>query len=136
IPPTPPSMAGPFGPPRQVITDASGHYVFDGLTPGRYRLDVERPGFAPLFDPWSMMGSPNMGTFELTAGQVMDGVNLALKKGGAISGQVIDGAGEPVVGANVVALRPAPRPNNPPPGMNMPRFVPAGGGASTNDLGE
>jgi hypothetical protein len=79
---------------------------------------------------------------EISAGQVVDNLELSLNRGGVITGQVLDASGEPVIGASVIALRPAPRPSGFSPGgapaetRALPRFLPVAANASTNDLGE
>jgi protocatechuate 3,4-dioxygenase beta subunit len=110
--------------------------VFDGLPPGRYRIDAQKATFAsPLFTP-----DPSaFHTFQLAAGQTLDGVNIPLLKGAVITGQILDpSSGEPVVGTMVMAMR---RPGVAGGGAGFvssgtPRLVPAGQSVQTNDLGE
>jgi hypothetical protein len=45
----PPGAAGPL----QAVTDANGQFVFEAVAPGRYRIDAQKTGFAPLADPAS-----------------------------------------------------------------------------------
>src|SRR4249920_1263948 len=45
----PPS--GPMAMPPQAMTDQDGRFVFNGLAPGEYRIDVQRTGFASSADP-------------------------------------------------------------------------------------
>jgi protocatechuate 3,4-dioxygenase beta subunit len=120
---------GPMGPPPQAITDQDGRFAFGKLAPGEYRLDVQKTGFAPLNEP---MTQPR--TFTVAAGQPLS-VDLRLQRGGVISGRVLDGTGEPMTDANVMAMRRMPAPPN---GVRQPRLLlaPMRGPQQTNDLGE
>jgi carboxypeptidase family protein len=132
LPESPPSIAGspvPFSiaPPMQ-ITDEDGHYGFDGIPPGRYRIDAQKAGFASAIDPLDMDPS-TFRWFELTGGQSLDDMNVSLKRGAVIAGQIFDpSSGAPMVDARVMAMRRLP--NGPAP------LLPIGQDARTNDLGE
>lgn len=131
-----PVVSFPPGPPPQAITDQDGRFVFDGLQPGRYRIDAQKATFAsPVFPP-----DPSaLRTFQLAAGQTVDGVNISLLKGAVITGQILDPAsGEPVVGTMVMAMRRAGVAGGAE-GLlasGIPRLMPAGSSTQTNDLGE
>ena len=133
LPQGPPRAASspPFrgGPPPQTTSDENGRYVFDGLAPGRYRIDAQKAGFAPAVDPFTI--NPSMlRPFELAAGQALNDMNVLLRKGGAIAGQVLGASfGEPLADARVMAMR---RPPRGPSG----RLLPVGQNGQTNDLGE
>ena len=129
-----PVVSPPTGPPPQTITAEDGRYMFDGLAPGRYRIDAQKAGFAsPLADPAAFR------TFEVAAGQILDGVNFSLPKSAVIAGQILDpSSGEPLANAMVMAMRRlgavgAPVLYSP---QGLPRLMPAGQSAQTNDLGE
>jgi hypothetical protein len=131
-----PVVSPPGGPPPQAVTDQDGRFVFDGLPPGRYRIDVQKATFA---SPVSPPDPSALRTFQLAAGQALDGVNIPLLKGAVIAGQILDpSSGEPVVGTMVMAMRRLGVVGGPaglvPSGT--PRLVPAGQSAQTNDLGE
>jgi hypothetical protein len=123
------------GPPPQAITDQDGRFIFDGLPPGRYRINVQKGGFASPLPP-----DPSaFGTFDVAAGQILDGVDVSLLKGAVITGQILDpSSGEPVVGTMVMAMRRLGAVGGPagfvPSGT--PRLIPAGQSVQTNDLGE
>jgi hypothetical protein len=102
--------------------------VFDRLTPGAYRLSVQKTGFAPLNGP----GVPTSSPIQLVAGQVIDNLDLHLQKGAVISGKVLDAAGEPLPDARVMPLRRMTMGRSGAPA----RLFPAGPGGQTNDLGE
>jgi hypothetical protein len=120
---------GPMGPPPQATTDQDGRFALSNLAPGEYSLDVQKTGFVPLNGP---MTRPR--TFAVAAGQVLS-LDLHLQRGGVISGRVLDGTGEPLTEARVMAMRRMPAPTN---AGGQPRLVPAPmqGPQQTNDLGE
>jgi protocatechuate 3,4-dioxygenase beta subunit len=122
---------GPMGPPAQTTSDQDGRFGFDRVSPGTYRLDAQKAGFAPPDD-----ASRNQ-TFSVSEGQSTD-VTVRLQKGAAITGKVVDPTGEPVTDARVVVLRHTPMPAGGARGLPpMPRLMPVPSpGAQTNDLGE
>jgi protocatechuate 3,4-dioxygenase beta subunit len=101
----------------------NGLFTFEGLQPGRYRIDVQKAGFAPLGDP----SEPQ--TVAVIAGKPTARLELALKRGGVITGRVLGTNGEPISEAMVTAMRhgggPADRPM-----FGMVQM------AQTNDVGE
>ncbi len=115
-----------MGPPNQMVTGDDGVYTFSGVAAGRYRLQVQKVGFVP----------PNpteIPLFQVGAGQLVPVANLLLRKGGAISGRVLDARGEPMAEVMVSAVRP------PPPANGRGRLAligPAGQSGQTNDIGE
>jgi Carboxypeptidase regulatory-like domain len=117
--------AGPMGgPPAQAVTGDDGVYTFTGVPEGRYRVQVQKIGFAPPTD------TP---MFEVTAGQTLAGPDLRLTKGGAMSGRVLDARGEPMAEVMVTALR------KPTGGSGRGRGaygLPVGQPGQTNDIGE
>lgn len=119
---------GPMGIP-QAITDQEGRFAFDRLAPGEYRLDVQKTGFAPFSYP-----NVRPSTVQVVAGQTVDGMHVQLKRGGVISGKVLDPSGEPFTDARVMAMRRINQSSDGEP----PRFMPAPmqGSQQTNDLGE
>jgi hypothetical protein len=83
-------------------TDDSGAYRFEGVEAGRYRLVVRKTGFVDT-RPGGRMGRG----LEITvgAGQKLTGTDLQLVPAAAITGRVLDEDGEPLEGAQVIALR-------------------------------
>jgi protocatechuate 3,4-dioxygenase beta subunit len=119
-------------------TDEQGGFRFDGVAPGRYRLAAQKSGFVRPFGP----GPRPMSEVEVTTPGGATPVELVLQRGAVIAGRVVDAAGEPVIDARVTAMRPGRMLlGNAPPEVaaaaaRIPRFVPGGPGAQTNDLGE
>jgi protocatechuate 3,4-dioxygenase beta subunit len=89
--------------PRIENTDTDGRYRFERLPAGTYHVRADKPGFVTLaygarhaMDP----GSP----IELKTGQTAT-ADIALTRGAAIEGRVVDEEGEPVANLIVSASR-------------------------------
>jgi protocatechuate 3,4-dioxygenase beta subunit len=125
MPPT-----GPMAIPPQGTTDQDGRFVFNGLAPGEYRVDVQKTGFASSMDP-----TTRPTTYTVAPAQALDNISIVLQKGAVISGKVLDQKGEPVTDARVMALR---RFTPPVASTAPPRLIPAPmqGSQQTNDIGE
>jgi hypothetical protein len=109
---------------RRAVTDANGRFVFQQLSNGRYRVDVEKSGFAPSFDPFESR------TLELGSGESITSHRVALERGGVVAGGIRDGRGSPLPEMTVFAMRLT---------RADPRMGPEmiqGGIAHTSDLGE
>ena len=105
----------------ETTTDAEGRFALEYVPPGAYRLQASKAGYAmPTLD----VPPP---TVDVSAGQTASNVSIALVRGGAIAGRVLDASGEPQAEVQVMAVR---RLQNGPP---MP--VPIGRNAQTDDLG-
>jgi hypothetical protein len=109
---------------RRTMTDADGGFVFQQLPNGRYRVDVEKSGFAPSFDPFEST------TLELGSGESITSLRVALERGGVVAGGLRDGRGDALPEMTVFAMRLM----RAEPGMG-PEMI-QGGIAHTNDLGE
>lgn len=85
-------------------TDAEGRFEIPNLPAGRYFVSAQRTGYVNL-----QLGqrAPNQpGTpLEIADGQVLDKVNFALPRGGAISGRIVDELGEPLASVQVSVHR-------------------------------
>jgi Carboxypeptidase regulatory-like domain len=88
---------------RLVTTDGDGLFGLTDLPAGEYRLSVVRTGFTSLLfgqrRPFEAATS-----IDLSEGETFT-ANLALTRGGAIHGRVIDEFGEPIAGTRVQVLR-------------------------------
>ena len=119
------------GPPPQRVSDEDGRFVFASVFPGQYRVNVSKVGFAASTPavPFGARRPPTV----VTAGGVVDVGDLALERGGIVTGRVLGADGEPVPDAHVRAMRRVPNPEGRP---RMPAALPTGPIAPTNDLGE
>jgi Carboxypeptidase regulatory-like domain len=92
---------------RKVSTDSNGRFIFENVTPGEYRLiaTYEAGGFVPA--EYGQRYPTGEGIpFEIAAGQKMTGIQLPMSPTGSITGRIYDRDGEPVSGAQVLAMRP------------------------------
>ena len=76
----------------QATTDAAGRFQLDGLTPGSLELVAEHEGWASS-EPLSL---------DLAPGEVRDGQQLVLRRGGRIEGKVVTPEGDPIASKRVV----------------------------------
>ncbi len=95
------SMDGRFS--RLVTTDGEGRYELRSLPAGTYKLNVSRTGFITL-EFGQRRPFEAAATIALAEGQSATG-NVALIRGGAIFGRVLDPFGDPSVGTRVQVLR-------------------------------
>lgn len=92
------------GEPRATSTDDQGRFEFGELPPGDYLVNVRKPGYASLGygqRRWNETPRP----LALRAGEVFEKCDVALQKGGVVTGRVVDEVGEPVLEANVRVMR-------------------------------
>jgi hypothetical protein len=83
------------------LTNGEGKFSLTPLQPGEYTMSVERVGFI-FAAPFNSAESRST-RFTLGPGDRKDDLKLTLTPVGAITGHVLDAAGEPVQGASVVA---------------------------------
>lgn len=83
---------------RNTTTGPDGTFRFDGLMPGRVRLDVHSDQFAPSHVPGFDVALPGL---ALAA-------DIVLEDGPRIRGRVLDDAEAPVAGARVGFFKPIP----------------------------
>lgn len=76
-----------------VSIDAQGNFHTSHLAPGGYSVSASVPGY--------LRTSISPGSGEYGRYQPGDSITITMKKGGAITGQVTDEHGQPVVGINV-----------------------------------
>ena len=87
-------------------SDASGNFVFEAVSPGRYTLSAQRTGF--LMQNYGARIATNAypgSVLMLAAGQVVKDLSLKLAPQGVIFGRVTDIDGDPLPGAGVQLLR-------------------------------
>lgn len=89
---------------RLASSDAQGRFELRDLPAGRWELTASKAGFVTLRygqrRPFEA-GRP----LELRDGQVLEGAEIALPRGAAITGRVFDEFGDAVAGARVQVLR-------------------------------
>jgi hypothetical protein len=88
---------------RLVTTDGDGLYAVTDLPAGEYRLTASRSGFTSLvYGQRRPLEAPV--AIDLAVGETYT-ANVALIRGGAIQGRLVDEFGEPIAGVGVHALR-------------------------------
>ena len=109
------------------ITDDQGHFEFDNVEPGSYRLDASHNGYLDSQFGQKKPGDPGA-NLSLVAGQRMTDLVFKLLRSASITGHVIDEDGEPLPNVSVKAYQASSRRGK--------RGLGAVAEASTNDLGE
>jgi len=123
-------------------TDANGHFLIEGIAPGKYQAAPSRAGFITR-PPGKPMQPGTFAQLTLAAGQHAT-ADLKLIATSAISGRTISLNGDVVTGAFVEALQYTyPSRDDPPPGTVMVGLPADGrkrlesrGGATSDDRGE
>jgi protocatechuate 3,4-dioxygenase beta subunit len=108
-------------------TDTAGKFVFDDVAPGRYRLSAEKTGFVTA-RYGARSNTQNGPPLDFTAGTGMKDLAIKMTPQGVIAGKVMDQDGDPVVSAQVQAMRSAYSGGR--------KQLQSNGGVQTNDLGE
>jgi hypothetical protein len=94
---------GPLGP-ITLTTDSDGRFYFPNLPSGSYEVSVRRDGFAPAEVGQKWPGGPGV-PLQLTAGRQVPQVVVRMVAASAISGRIADSNGQPLVNAQVQALK-------------------------------
>src|SRR5262249_4511671 len=89
---------------RSANTDANGHFLFNDLQPGRYMLTASGNGY-PQQGYGQQGRRPRTKVLALSPGQHEKGIVFRLQPAGVITGTVSDEDGDPLVNAQVQALR-------------------------------
>jgi len=88
----------------QVLTDLSGRFRIDNVTPGSYAIFATAQGYIAKI-PDDSLDPPPDNAVSVSDGQAVKDFPLRLVPFGAISGRVLDENGDPIPGAAVEALR-------------------------------
>ncbi len=87
--------------------DANGRFAFTGVPGGRVQITASRVGYFDYDNLWN--GEPEEAQWQTLAdGQQIQGVRIALYRGGVVAGRVLDEFGEPAVGVEIDVLRREP----------------------------
>jgi protocatechuate 3,4-dioxygenase beta subunit len=91
---------------RKATSDTNGRFIFENVTPGKYRLIATYEGaYVPA--EYGQRSPTGEGIpFEIATGQKMAGIQLAMSPTSTITGRIYDRNGEPLGKAQVLALRP------------------------------
>ena len=120
-------ISGPDIGSKTAFTDAQGRYEFAQLPAGRFNVSVSKSGFVTM--QYGQNRPFESGKqIELADAQALDKIDVALHRGGAVSGRIVDEFGEPVADASVSAMRLQYT-------AGKRRLVPSGRSSTTNDLG-
>ena len=120
-------LTGPGVPQPIVTTDESGAFAFTALPAGSFMVMADKSTYLSARYPDGQTLRSSSRGLSLSEGQSTDKVTIAMYRGGAITGRVLDAHGDPVEYAQVQALR-VPRS-----GRGKPQ---QSGGTTTNDIGE
>jgi len=91
------STLGVAAPPRSALVNSDGTFKIDGLNVGLYRVWTNAPGYITDTSPST---SDNRGIYRTG-----DSVDLKLRRGGVVTGTVLNSNNAPVVNVNVRAFR-------------------------------
>jgi Carboxypeptidase regulatory-like domain len=113
---------------KTALTDAEGRFEFRELPAGRFTLNASKSGYVSVqygqTRPFEQ-GRP----IELADKQVLDKTDVAMPRGGVISGRIVDEFGDPLPDALVSAMRQTWS-------NGRRRLLPTGRTSQTNDLGQ
>jgi protocatechuate 3,4-dioxygenase beta subunit len=113
--------------PYSAPTESNGRFTIRDVLPGRYSIFASGDGYSQEA-PQKGKRNNQMSILDLTPGKYVNGIGFRLLPPGAITGTVYDEDGDPVIRAQVRALRVV--------GSGTHRQVGEAGSAQTNDLGQ
>ncbi len=88
------------------MTDASGAFSFARLPAGPYTVSVDKAGYQSASHPERGRGMRSTSKpLIVQEGQMLDGINVRLFRGGVITGRVVDANGEPLESVAVRAFK-------------------------------
>ena len=95
-------FSGSRGEASSAASDAEGHFAFDNLSAGRYRLAASRNGYVNR-DP--RVSGLRAGIVSLSSGQHVDSIVLKLIPSAVLAGRVTSEGDEPVPNVSVQAMK-------------------------------
>src|SRR5688500_19023834 len=113
---------------KTALTDTEGRFEFKDLPAGRFTLSASKSGYVTVqYGPTRPFESGR--PIELADKQVLAKADIAMPRGGVISGRIVDEFGDPLPDALVSAMRQTWS-------NGRRRLLPTGRTGSTNDLGQ
>ncbi len=113
---------------RSTMSDDQGNYEFKDLPAGDFTVRASKPGYLEAVYGQKKPGSGRPGTpVSLKDAQHLGKIDLAIPRGGVLTGTIMDDVGEPAFGVQVRAMRYAYR--------NGERSLVNAGTATTDDRG-
>ncbi|MEX2663441.1 MAG: carboxypeptidase-like regulatory domain-containing protein [Vicinamibacterales bacterium] len=113
---------------KSVSTDAEGRWELREIPAGRFTISVTKGGFVSLSFGQKRPFEGGK-TVDVADAAAVGNLDVALPRGGALTGRVVDEFGEPVTGANVSPLRFRYA-------SGRRQLAPVGTGDTTDDLGQ
>jgi hypothetical protein len=89
---------------RLASTNGLGKFEIRDLPAGRFTLNASRAGYLSVSFGQTRIGEPGR-PIELADGEALDSSDMVLPHTALISGHVLDEAGEPLAGANVMTMQ-------------------------------
>ncbi|MEW6323199.1 MAG: carboxypeptidase-like regulatory domain-containing protein [Acidobacteriota bacterium] len=86
------------------LTNDEGRFEIKELPAGRFAISASKSGYVTLSYGQRRPNQPGT-PVELADGQVIERLQLALPRGGVITGRVFDDVGDPMAGVDVAALQ-------------------------------
>jgi hypothetical protein len=114
---------------KAATSDNDGRYSFSELPAGRYVIRASKGGFVTFAFGQKAINQP-VPPVILGNGESLSGLNIVLPRGSAVTGRVTDEFGDPILQAQVQAMRLQYQADG------ERRLMPAGANAMTDDLGQ
>ena len=89
---------------RMAMTDADGRYVIRGLPAGNYQVSVSKPAYIAMQYGARLVAPTAGATVKLGAGAALTNIDVALSRGGVITGVILDANGLPIPFVTVQVL--------------------------------
>jgi hypothetical protein len=116
------------GPVASGLTDGEGKYDLADLPAGTYTVIATKANYVRT--AWGEQRPEGPGKrIAIADGQHLENINLSLKRGGVVTGRIVDEFGDPVTDVTVTAMRYQYI-------QGSRRLVPGGRFGQTNDIGE
>lgn len=84
-----------------VLTDGEGRFALTAIAAGQHLVSAAKTGYATTI--FGARGTSRPIRVEVATGGVVDGIDVRIPKGGAISGRVVDEAGDPLPLTTILA---------------------------------